>query len=235
MLFIRPAIRSAGRRLERLRCRTERKSRSIAPWIAAAIGGSRVGTRDSRSTIDWAKPRSSRSSTLAATSARSSLSDHRRGLRVLGLEEAGERGDRGVVQPLPDRADLAAAAAVDQPLDLVLVVEHRGEQLARGLGAAGDLGAGGQQLEELDDHRVEHVLADLAEAADRPGEALHVGLGRGRAGSPHAELGADGGQDHRRLLDRASASARGAAPAAAASRGLSWPGRAGSRLVGHGA
>ena len=39
MLFIRPAIRSAGRRLERLRCRTERKSRSMAPWIAAATAG----------------------------------------------------------------------------------------------------------------------------------------------------------------------------------------------------
>ena len=73
MLFIRPAIRSAGRRFERLRCRTERKSRSIAPWIAAATGGSRVGTRERRRTTVWAKPRSRRSRTLAATSARSSL------------------------------------------------------------------------------------------------------------------------------------------------------------------
>ena len=45
----------------------------MAPWIEAAIGGSSVGTRDRRRTMVWAKPRSSRSSTLAATSARISL------------------------------------------------------------------------------------------------------------------------------------------------------------------
>ena len=74
MLFISPAIRSAGRRLERLRCRTDRKSRSIAPWIAAS--DRRVEARHARRAAArsvWAKPRSSRSSTLAATSARISL------------------------------------------------------------------------------------------------------------------------------------------------------------------
>ena len=91
MLFISPAIRSAGRRFDRLRCRTERKSRSIAPWIAAAIGGSRVGTRDSRSTTVWAKPRSSRSSTLGGDLGAQLAEDHGRGLRVLALQEARER------------------------------------------------------------------------------------------------------------------------------------------------
>ena len=123
------------------------------------------------------------------------------GLRVLGLEEAGERGRGAVVQALPDRAHLAAGAALDEAADLVLVVDDGGEELAGHLRAAGDLGAGGQELEELGDHRVEQLLVDLAEAGEGAGEALHVGLGE-LAQEAGGEVGADGGQDHRRLLDR---------------------------------
>jgi hypothetical protein len=120
---------------------------------------------------------------------------------VLALQEARERRRGRVVQPLPDRAHLAAAAAVEQPLHLVLVLDDGGEQLARRLGAARDLGARGQELEEFHDDGVEHVLADLAQAVYRAGEALHVGLGE-VAQEARGELGADRGQDHRRLLDR---------------------------------
>jgi len=83
---------------------------------------------------------------------------------------------------------------------LRLYLNRELDELAGGLGAAGDFGTGGQKLEELDDHRVEDVLVDLAHAGDGAGEALHVGFAEvAQEGS--AELGADGGQDHRRLLD----------------------------------
>jgi hypothetical protein len=124
------------------------------------------------------------------------------GLRVLGLEEGGEGRDRRVVQPLPDRAHLAALAAVEEALDLVLVREDGGEELAGRFRAAGDLGPGGQEFEELHDDGVEDFLVDLAEAADRAREALHVGLGE-VAEKARGEVRPDRGQDDGGLLDRA--------------------------------
>ena len=227
MLFIRPAIRSAGRRFERLRCSDreevaldralDRRRRPAGRAAARATAAARPSGR-SRAPAARARsrrpPRAARCRTTAAVCGCSAC------------RKLASVGDRRVVQPLPDRADLAPLPPVEQPLHLVLVVEHRGQQLPRRLGAAGDLRAGGQELEELDDHRVEHLLADLAEPADRAGEARHVGLGQ-LAQEARGELRPDRGQDHRRLLDRRSASR---STRSAGSRGFGL-GRAGTRAV----
>ena len=119
---------------------------------------------------------------------------------MLGGEKARERGDGRVVHPLPDAAGVVAAAG-EEPRDLVLVHDRREQLAGRGV-AAGELRAGGQELEKLHDDRVEDVLADLAHAGDGAGEAGEVGLGE-PAQEARGLLGADRGQHDRRLLDRA--------------------------------
>ena len=183
MLFIRPAIRSAGRRFERLRCRTERKSRSIAPWIAAATGrrgsGRATGaarrsgrSRGRAARARWRRPRRAARDRMTAA--------------VCGCSACRKLASAGVgvsfSRSQTERTSLRARPSIRR-CDLVLVVEDGGEQLAGHLGAAGDLRAGGQQVEELDDHRVEQLLVDLAEAARGRGRSAPCRARRARAGS----------------------------------------------------
>lgn len=120
---------------------------------------------------------------------------------MLGLEEACNCGRWRLVQPFPDGAHGAARTAFDEALYLLLVADDRGQQLACHVGSAGKLRPVGQEIEELDDDRVEHLLRDGAELAQRKREALHVPLTEG-AQKSGSKLRTDRSQDDRRLFDR---------------------------------
>jgi hypothetical protein len=78
----------------------------------------------------------------------------------------------------------------------------------RRVGPADDVAARGERLEKLDDHRVERLLADGADPRDGAGEALEVHFLEVPQ-KARGELGADRGQDDRRLLDRGRRGAGG--------------------------